>query len=95
MYFDSSFDTCGDYSVATTKNYIEILNFRHFFNQFVFINEGDKILDEQLKRYINVSMVIDMEYRNTLEQWIYYNLIFRIMCKKPNFHTGNLVSYIV
>ena len=56
---------CGDLRVATTKNYIEILNFRHFFNHFVFTNEGDKIRNKQLKKYINVSVVIDMECGNT------------------------------
>ncbi|MDF2522446.1 MAG: hypothetical protein K0R31_87 [Clostridiales bacterium] len=58
---------CGDYSVATTKNYIEILNFRHFFNHFVFTNEGDKIRNKQLKKYINVFVVIDMECGDTTE----------------------------
>nr|WP_080629780.1 hypothetical protein [Clostridium tyrobutyricum] len=58
---------CGDYSVDTTKNYVEILNFRHFFKHFVFTSEGDKIRNKQLKKYINVSVVIDLECGNTKE----------------------------
>ena len=61
------YPSCGDLCVATTKNYIEILNFRHFFNHFVFTNEGDKIRNKQLKKYINVSVVIDMECGDTIE----------------------------
>ncbi|WP_035789448.1 hypothetical protein [Clostridium butyricum] len=57
----------GDLRVATKKNYIEILNFRHFFNHFVFTNEGDKIRNKQLKKYINVSVVIDMECGDTIK----------------------------
>ncbi len=51
-------DTCGDLCTATTKNYIGILNFRHFFNHSVFTNDGDKIRNKQLKKYINDSMVL-------------------------------------
>lgn len=58
-------NTCGDLRVATTKNYVEILNFRHFVKYFVFTSEGDKIRNKQLKKYINVSVVIDMECGNT------------------------------
>ncbi|MBO0525306.1 hypothetical protein EXQ31_07450 [Clostridium botulinum] len=53
--------------VVTTKNYIEIINFRHFFKHFVFTSEGDNIRNKQLKKYINVSVVIDMECGNTIE----------------------------
>ena len=56
----STNEACGDLRVATTKKYIGILNFRHFFNHFVFTNEGDKIRNKQLKKYINVFVVIDM-----------------------------------
>jgi len=58
---------CGDLCVATTKNYIEVLNFRRFFNHFVFINEGDNIRNKQFKKYINVSVVIDMKCGDTIE----------------------------
>lgn len=42
-------DACGDCCVATKKNYVEILNFRHFVDYFVFTSEGDKIRNKQLK----------------------------------------------
>ncbi|NFJ82938.1 2-oxo acid dehydrogenase subunit E2 [Clostridium botulinum] len=32
---------------------------------FVFTNEGDKIRNKQLKKYINISVAIDMEYGDT------------------------------
>ena len=64
--FDSLI-ACGVRRVADTKNYIEILNFRHFFNHFVFTNEGDKIRNKQLKKHINVSVVIDMEGGDTIK----------------------------
>lgn len=65
MRYVYRYDTCGDLCVATKKNYIEIFNFRHFFNHFVFTNEGDKIRNKQLKKYIDVSVVIDMECGDT------------------------------
>ncbi|GFZ29611.1 hypothetical protein CSC2_01370 [Clostridium zeae] len=45
----------------------EKLYFKLFFNHFVFTNEGDKIRNKQLKKYIDVSVVIDMECSNTKE----------------------------
>ncbi|BAQ36548.1 hypothetical protein CBB2_3544 [Clostridium botulinum] len=53
--------------VATKKNYVEILNFRYFVNYFIFTNDGDKIQNKQLKKYINVSVVIDMECGDIIE----------------------------
>ena len=58
-------DTCGDYCVATKTNYVEILNFRHFFKHIVFTGEGDKIRNKEIKNYINVSVVVDIECGNT------------------------------
>lgn len=54
-----------DLCVATTKNYVEILNFRHFFKHIVFTSEGDKIRNKEIKNYINVSVVVDIECGNT------------------------------
>ena len=51
--------------MSTQGEFIEILNFRHFVKYFVFTSEGDKIRNKQLKKYINVSVVIDMECGNT------------------------------
>ena len=58
-------DTCGDLCVATKTNYVEILNFRHFFKHIVFTSEGDKIRNKEIKNYINVSVVVDIECGNT------------------------------
>ena len=56
---------CGDGRVATKANYVEILNFRHFFKHIVFTSEGDKIRNKEIKNYINVSVVVDIECGNT------------------------------
>nr|DAE17790.1 MAG TPA: hypothetical protein [Siphoviridae sp. ctoOf8] len=50
---------------ATKTNYVEILNFRHFFKHIVFTSEGDKIRNKEIKNYINVSVVVDIECGNT------------------------------
>ena len=55
----------GDLCVATKTNYVEILNFRHFFKHIVFTSEGDKIRNKEIKKYINVSVVVDIECGNT------------------------------
>ena len=65
MCSDSSNDTCRDLCVATKTNYVEILNFRHFFKHIVFTSEGDKIRNKEIKNYINVSVVVDIECGNT------------------------------
>ena len=54
-----------DLCVATKTNYVEILNFRHFFKHIVFTSEGDKIRNKEIKNYINVSVVVDIECGNT------------------------------
>ena len=56
-----------DLCVATKTNYVEILNFRHFFKHIVFTSEGDKIRNKEIKNYINVSVVVDIECGNTTE----------------------------
>ena len=55
----------GDLCVATKTNYVEILNFRHFFKHIVFTSEGDKTQNKEIKNYINVSVVVDIECGNT------------------------------
>lgn len=57
-------DTCGDCSVATKTSYVEILNFRHFFKHIVFTSEKDKIRNKEIKNYVNVSVVVDIECGN-------------------------------
>ena len=61
----SDVGACGDLCVATKTNYVEILNFRHFFKHIVFTSEGDKIRNKEIKNYINVSVVVDIECGNT------------------------------
>lgn len=55
----------GDYCVATTSRYVEILYFKHFYKHIVFTGEGDKIRNKVIKDYINVSVVIDIECGDT------------------------------
>lgn len=57
--------TYRDLCVATKTNYVEILNFRYFFKHIVFTSEGDKIRNKEIKNYINVSVVVDIECRKT------------------------------
>lgn len=58
-------NTCGDNSVATKRNLVEILRFRHFSRHVVFDSEGDKFRNKRIEDYITVSVVIDMECGNT------------------------------
>ncbi|HEL1201097.1 TPA: hypothetical protein TVL20_000496 [Streptococcus equi subsp. zooepidemicus] len=47
-------------SVATTKQRVKILYFKHFFKHFVFIEDGDGGRKKVLKNYIDVYVCIDM-----------------------------------
>lgn len=58
-------NSCGDYCVATTSRYVEILYLKHFYKHIVFTGEGDKIRNKVIKDYINVSVVIDIECGDT------------------------------
>ena len=60
-----AFKACGDYCVATTSRYVEILYFKHFYKHIVFTGEGDKFRNKVIKDYINVSVVIDIECGDT------------------------------
>ena len=57
--------TRRDNSVATKRNLVEILRFRHFSRHVVFDAEGDKFRNKRIEDYITVSVVIDMECGNT------------------------------
>ena len=57
-------EPCGYGSVATKTSYVEILNFRHFFKHIVFTSEKDKIRNKEIKNYVNVSVVVDIECLN-------------------------------
>lgn len=65
MCFNCGDHTCGDYSVDTKKRYVEILNFRNFHKHIVFTDEGDKMRNKEIKDYINVSVVVDIEWGDT------------------------------
>ena len=54
-----------DNSVATKRNLVEILRFRHFSRHVVFDAEGDKFRNKRIEDYITVSVVIDMGCGNT------------------------------
>ncbi len=54
-------ETC----VLLQRRTIEIANFRHFFKHIVFTGGGDKIRNKEIKNYINVSVVVDIECGNT------------------------------
>ena len=65
MCSPESHDTRRDNSVATKRNLVEILRFRHFSRHVVFDAEGDKFRNKRIEDYITVSVVIDMECGNT------------------------------
>ena len=65
---------CGDYCFATSKKYVEILSFKHFYRHVVFTSEGAKIRNKQIKDYIDVSVVIDIEKEIVASIRDYFNL---------------------
>lgn len=65
MCFNCGDHTRRDLCVATTKSYVEILNFRHFAKHFVFSPEGKNSRDKHLKNYFDVSVVVDIGCGNT------------------------------
>ena len=56
-----TFDDC-----LRTENFIEILRFRHFHRHIVFTDEGEKMRNKEIKDYINVSVVVDIEWGDTI-----------------------------
>lgn len=58
-------DSYRDYSVDTKKRYVEILNFRHFHRHIMFTDEGKKMRNKEIKDYINVSVVVEIEWGDT------------------------------
>ena len=60
--FVPAYGSRRDNSVATKRNLVEILRFRHFSRHVVFDAEGDKFRNKRIEDYITVSVVIDMEY---------------------------------
>lgn len=59
---------CGDDCGDTKERYVEIFNFRHFHKYIVFTDEGEKMRNKEIKDYINVSVVVDIEWGDTREE---------------------------
>lgn len=53
---------CGDYSINAKKRYVEIRSFRHFHKHIVFADAGEKMRKKEIKDYVNMSMVVDIEW---------------------------------
>ena len=51
---------CGDYSVTTKGYYIEILRFKHFHDYFAFEEDEGNFKKKMLKKYFDVSVVVDL-----------------------------------
>ena len=56
---------CRDDNVDTKSGYVEILRFRHFVKHVVFTGNGEKCRNKELKKYIDVSVVVDLVCGNT------------------------------
>lgn len=53
---------CG---VDTKERLVEVLYFKQFYRHFVFTDEGEKMRNKEIKDYINVSVVVDIEWGDT------------------------------
>lgn len=53
--------TRGVRSVATTKQRVKILYFKHFFKHFVFIEKCDFDIKKVQKKYIDVNVCLDVD----------------------------------
>ncbi|KAF1174469.1 hypothetical protein B8V24_07375 [Streptococcus agalactiae] len=51
----------GVRSVATTKQRVKILYFKHFFKHFVFIEKSDFDIKKVQKKYIDVNVCLDVD----------------------------------
>lgn len=54
-------NTRGVRSVATTKQRVKILYFKHFFKHFVFIEKSDFNIKKVQKKYIDVNVCLDVD----------------------------------
>ena len=50
----------------TSKKYVKILYFRHFSKHFVFTDKGVNYRNKELKKYVEVSVVADIECVDTI-----------------------------
>ena len=48
-------------SVATTTKRVKILDFKHFFKHFVFIEKSDFDIKKVQKKYIDVNVCLDVD----------------------------------
>jgi len=48
------------YSVDTKANYVEILHFKLFHDYFEFVEDEHNFKKKVLKKYFNVSVVVDL-----------------------------------
>ena len=56
---------CGVHSVDTKTNYIEILIFKQFHDHFEFVEDEHNFKKKVLKKYFNVSVVVNLECGDT------------------------------
>ena len=61
----------GDLCVATKTNYVEILNFRHFFKHIVFTSEGDKTRKEQCSVCGKNHNIVCINDNTTIKEFSY------------------------
>ena len=52
--------TRGVYSVTTKRNYVEVLRFKLFHDYFAFEEDEHNFKKKVLKKYFNVSVVVDL-----------------------------------
>lgn len=55
------------HSVDTKENYIEILRFKLFHDHFIFIEDEHNFKKKVLKKYFNVSVVVNLVSGDTRE----------------------------
>lgn len=53
------------HSVDTKTNYIEILRFKQFHEHFEFVEDEHNFKKKVLKKYFNVSVVVNLECGDT------------------------------
>ena len=56
------------HSVNTKRNYVEILRFKQFHDHFEFIEDEHNFKKKVLKKYFNVSVVVDLECGDTRKE---------------------------
>ena len=58
---------CGLHSVTTKRNYVEILRFKLFHDYFAFEEDDQNNKRKVLKKYFNVSVVVDLVSGDTIK----------------------------